>query len=813
MNFGRYPRLLKIYANRLWAGRYSQEKGILIGIFLALFTVFIGVLLGIIVEKLNTPTIPFQTDELYLVWGVHATVVSLGLVGLSFAWSSIRDLPTSDEVIDEITFRLRSLETITYLFVSNLCIGGSILLSKGNFVDAKIAWIVGVLLVTSFGLTIRRFWFVLELLLHNSLDEIVAGFADDYLTRKYGSRDRKYTTYVEHFLTAAQTSIDNDRPDQLRTNLRQVEELLDDLLWHEDVDEGRIWEDTLGNYVTLHRRSLSEQDPELEKRLISSLYGLILVAFNYNRSDIANQVLTYYSGFFEQGFRYSPDPEVEYLIDRFENIQMHTLAKFEDANDQDSLEVAKTYVDGLIQTHANLWKTAIENESRGGIGYLHYLLDDVYQFRQYRYRQNPVGREEVDPFTERHQKEADRYHEEINHLKFAAYGWALHLYTEDEISQDFLTDIFSTYLEQDFRNSQDLSEVYAQLMDEEEFLQYWEEWNMQRELEQSYGPAMTGMAVNTWLLKFYCVGLIWLTYDEELDQLPDPSDSPLVKYDVLQSHIDKITNLLESYKDDYPLGELISEDPPVDERCESFIKHFSEVKDTLNQQEIEEIRELPISEDMVRNFEEHVNDQFENCTFRSSIEYTSGISNADDDYDNFTHIEYGPRRLFVDTGIPVHLSNRHRDVLEKYHDFVLENLDLDQVEVETDEIPNVLEGISAEVIVARLGDIGEILRDDDRSENNRNDALNSYFEFDGVPVLTDTAESFAAVALFENKLNYVEPEVECPISVGVTPGEDVEELEADSVNGEVEDYVKIEYTYRAKIKSQGENGIVVRISD
>jgi len=68
-------------------------------------------------------------------------------VGLSFAWNSVRNLPTRDVIITEIAYRLRSIETITFLLTANLLIGAGVLLTTGNVVTPDIGVSVGALLI------------------------------------------------------------------------------------------------------------------------------------------------------------------------------------------------------------------------------------------------------------------------------------------------------------------------------------------------------------------------------------------------------------------------------------------------------------------------------------------------------------------------------------------------------------------------------------------------------------------------------------------------------------------------------------------
>lgn len=794
------------------AGKYNHEASVLVGILLVLLTAILGFIASLVNGAFFGLEAPFLNDELYLIWGVHATVISLSLVALSFAWHSIRQLPTTDEIINELIHRLRSLETITFLLFSNLAIGVCILYSNGEFVDPKISGVVLALLLTTFIITTRRFWFVLDILLHQSLDKNVSEFAESFLKSNLSNDERKYSYYIEHFIIGARSSIENDRPEQLRQNLNEVEDLLADLLWYESDVEDDIWNATVGNLLSLHRRSLAEQNPELEKRVISSFYGLALIAQEYDRKNLANLTVRRFPDVLQQGLDHDPNPSIEHLLRDFENIQMGLLGQFERAEDRDSLSQSMEYVDNLIKTHAKMWKIAVEHESRGALGYLNYLLEDVFQFRPWQYRDLPAPGESPDPFNEAHQDEADEYRREVTHLKFASFGWALHLFTEGEISEDFTADIFSTYVERIFPSVTEFSKVYAEILNDEEMIRYWEDWNMQRELEQSYGAATTGMAVNTWLLKFYCTGVMWVANEDQLAQLTSPEDSPFLENDIRQHRLDSIIKMLESYESEYPLEELLSEDPSVEERRRALIDYFRNVKDTLTEYEKKEIRKQPISDQEIDRFENHVNSQLEDCTLRTCINYIGEISKSSEEreFDGFTHIQYAPRRVFVESDIPTHFSSTHFDLIEKYRQFVIDHLELDEREVPIEHLLNALEEVSAKVVSVEMSEVGDIIREDDRSERVPNNQIHSYTEFAGIPVVRENTQKYAALALFDGGFEYFEPLKESPISVKVTPGEKVDDMEGLDLSGEVEDWVEVEFTYHGIIKSQRSNGVLFR---
>jgi hypothetical protein len=821
------------YTTRLRAGRYNRETGVLLGFVAALLVAALGYLIGVFVNfiSVETPQIPLQVSKLNLVWSVHATVISLSLVGLSFAWNSIRDLPTSSDIIEEITFRLHSIETITFLLASNLWIGAGILLVDGEYVSTEIAWAVGTLLVVSFVVTVRRFWTVFELLLHNTLDDTVATFADTILANKFDDADERYNAYLDHFFRASRQAIENDRPEQLSTKLSHVEDLLDDLLWHdgEVPDPEQLWRNALSNYESLHRRTIRQQNEELQRQLIKSLSGLFWISTNYKEINLVKRTLRSYSVIFHQGAAAGISSNaVEFLLGRFENAQMWILSQFEDADTPARLDTVSSLVDIWIETHALLWKTAVEQESTGALGYLHYLVNDVYQFRPYTYdRALPTqDANEGTRFNERKQSIADSYRNELLQLRFAAYGWALHLNTDNDLSDDFLAHIFTEYIESDFTSIKELSTVYFTLAEEAAVLKYWEQWNMNRELEQTHGAATTGMAANTWLLRFYCTAMIWVVQgDEEIQQLEnrDPADSPITDHGRVQHRIDDIIGILDSYSNEFPLDELVSGDASIAERSEALVAYFKEVKSVLDKQEQKEIRELPIFDDAVRRFEDSVNSQLDSCGLRTGIEQVDSITSVDTltdgEGDELTLYSTSTRRGFVDTGVPTFFSSSFSGIIDRYREFVLEHLDMEELVIESvDELPDLLAEIAAandvEVFVVGLGDSSDAVRDDERSERVAHSSINSFYSFVDIPVIRDGTNTYVAVILFKDGVEYREQNDTGPFSVSVTPGEKIEDWTENAVpEGKIPaDFVRIQYSYQADIQSSSSNGVIIRLA-
>ena len=278
---------LYILLLRVYKGLYNRWWGLFIGFSLALILAASGYLLGPLIKSflarmIDFRLVNFSKTELGTLWGVHATIIGFGLVGLSFAWNQIQSLPTDPGIIAEIAHRLRSIEVISFLLVSNLTIGAAVLRLGNEVVPPQIGFAAGILFIASLVFILERFWHVLDLLLHNNLDDNVEKYARDHLSGNFHSPAGEFDSYLGHFFEASRREIDADRPDQLREKLRRVEVLLEVLLEKDESDatDTQLWDFVFSNYDSLYRKSIKQQNEELEEQVVASLSGVYWISMN-----------------------------------------------------------------------------------------------------------------------------------------------------------------------------------------------------------------------------------------------------------------------------------------------------------------------------------------------------------------------------------------------------------------------------------------------------------------------------------------------------------------------------------------------------
>ena len=548
---------------------------------------------------------------------------------------------------------------------------------------------------------------------------------------------------------------------------------------------------------------------------------------SFDRSNPAERTLNMFCRLYKRGLSHDPPAESPQLIlERFNNAQSHALAEFSNAEDEEALSRSKSLIDALLHTHSEMWKAAVEYDEIAQLNSLRTLLDDIYQFRSAQYallRQDRDSVEELD-FEQKKQHHANNYRKRIEELKFATYGWGVHLYTEDDLLDSSAKQILEGPVAEDFGSIEVVSDVFFRVRESDEIIDIWENWNMNRQLDGNFGVAFSGMAHDTWMLKFYCSILVWMAKEGQISSINSlsPEDSPILEYSGRAIHIDPIIDELESYKQEYPLTDFLDEEEEIEHICDNFIEYFVDVKTTFESREREWTREQPIDDTTIEKFTENVNSKIDNDPFRTAIRKTTGISEDpevnEQRLDRFSVEGRFPRRIFVDSGIHTVFNNNFSPVLRQYREFVVDKLLFESRNVTSyNSIPKILDEIissqDVEFIATGEREVSKVLRNSQKSNRTSNQNLNSYLEYSKVPVLNTLDSEFLAIVWFSGDYEYIEKSITQPISVAATPGEDVPEWEESEMPDDVspQDWVKIELAYQAAIESSSQNGVILNM--
>jgi len=167
--------------SEIFRQEYDRRVSILAGVVIALAVGILGYIFGR--RSGGWHLIVLQSAEIRSLWVVHATIVTLGLIGLTFAWESIQNLETTPDILAEITTQLYSLEIITFLLVSNALISLGVLATSGDLVDPAFGYMAILVLLSSLAILGWSYWRVFNLILFNTLDSKVNELATQELAR------------------------------------------------------------------------------------------------------------------------------------------------------------------------------------------------------------------------------------------------------------------------------------------------------------------------------------------------------------------------------------------------------------------------------------------------------------------------------------------------------------------------------------------------------------------------------------------------------------------------------------------------------
>ncbi|WP_144049500.1 hypothetical protein [Halorubrum salipaludis] len=550
-----------------------------------------------------------------------------------------------------------------------------------------------------------------------------------------------------------------------------------------------------------------------------------------DRSNPVERTLYMFSRLYKRGLSHDPPAESpQILLERFNNAQSQVLAEFNSAENEETLSRSESLVDTLLHTHSEMWKATVEHNKIALLNSLRTLLNDVYQFERGEYAVLPQDSDTIEEqpseldFHQKKQYYANNYRKRIEELKFATYGWGIHLYTEGDLLDSSVRQILEGPVTEDFGSIEEISDVFFRVRESDEIIDIWENWNMNRQLDRNFGVAFSGMAPNTWMLKFYCSILIWMVnenYNTSINSL-SPEESPVLRYSERSIHIDPIIERFESYKEEYPLAEFLDSEDDIQHICDDFIEHFEEVKTIFESREREWTRTQPIDNTTTERFAEKVNSKLNDDSFRRAIRETTGITENpsvdEDQLDRFSVEGRFPRRVFVDSGIQTIFSNNFSRILQQYREFVIDNLTFELNQVSSyNAIPEMFDDIissrDVEFIATGEREVSRVLRNNQNSNRVSNQDLNSYLEYSNVPILNILDSNFLAIIWFSEDYEYIEKSVHQPISVTSTPGENVPEWNESEMPDNVSprDWVKVTFSYEAAIESTSQNGIILQM--
>lgn len=180
-HFGIIP-LLSVFKSRR---RRTME--LLKGSLLITGASFVGIIFGLF-HSTYQEQIPFDMSVpgsvLGTTWQVHAVIIGFSFVALTFVWEEIHANSLKDELTRLFIEDIGSIWTVTFVFGSNLVIGGIVFTQPSSDPAGYLAiYTTGVLFTASITTVAKRFLDALDLLFYTDLDEKVKKFAKQDLEK------------------------------------------------------------------------------------------------------------------------------------------------------------------------------------------------------------------------------------------------------------------------------------------------------------------------------------------------------------------------------------------------------------------------------------------------------------------------------------------------------------------------------------------------------------------------------------------------------------------------------------------------------
>jgi hypothetical protein len=647
-----------------------------------------------------------------------------------------------------------------------------------------------------------------------------------------------YEDYLEHFFTDAEAAIREGKGQELSDNLSHIAELIGELI-NREVDSPTRFR---SNYAFCRRRYIQLYDDVLEngagEDLRSSIFNSISVNVRYSRQsndlEAFDQLLNalvscYVRSYPDPGF----DEALEDFFERLDVNQRGIVQNFEKVDSADRLAKSSNIIDTFLGYYREVWRYAVEYECRESAIWLHENLEEVRGFEQARYL--PLGRPEnqySEEFLEEKQEVADAVRKRIQIQKFAAYSWAYNLYVKDVLSEDFLKDLFQDHAEEEFSTVKSLTETYFDIRAVLEGLPYWDDWEMERQLEESRGgPVMTSMGSNSWIPSFYLAFSLYLFDEGEqevfLDSAPEELPFPTTEDDRLD--LDSLLDSIEEFEDDYPLEFLLDGQTDIGERIEALSEVLDRAFSHAEKQAIMRVRNHSIDPDYVDSWEQEMNDQFDSsCQLRRALKEVGVLKQKrfPPDLDGVkVSVGYPQKRSFVpEDQVNKPVTTNFRRVLEGYREYVLRRLTLEERTVESieeliDEMEGEVKKRNPSIVLLQTGEHRRQFLEDEKFERG-SDMDDAHFSFMDRPVLTEATDHYTALLLLESESHGVEYiEDGRVLTVTATQGEETDvfdmpnqPLESVPYTNAPHDFVQLEVRLRGFIDSRGLDGVVFRMS-
>ncbi|MEY7847933.1 hypothetical protein AB7C87_01855 [Natrarchaeobius sp. A-rgal3] len=647
-----------------------------------------------------------------------------------------------------------------------------------------------------------------------------------------------YEDYLEHFFKNTETSIREGKGQELSDNLTHISELIQELIDKEPVSEAQFrsnYNFCKRRYTRLYNHALDNgADEDLRKTIINSISAIAHFAWQSNDLEAFEELLNaltncYVSSYPQPGF----DDAMVVFFERYNTLQFGAIQNFKNVDNANELAKSRGIVDLLLRNYREIWRRSVEYECEESIKRIHSNLEDIREFEQAQYSPIAVPEDEYDQdFIEAKQDLANTFRKRIQIQKFAGYCWAYNLYVKEVYSDEsFIKGILDQHAEKSFSSIESLSETYFDIQSILGEVPYWDNWETNRQLQNSLGTIVTSMGSNSWIPSFYLCFSLYLFDEDTQEKLSNttPEELPIPVDRELRAELNNLKEQVEGFKNDYPLDFLINEEANIDKRIEKLSEVLNRAHSHAETQAIIRVREHGIDPRYIQSWQQKINDQFDNsCMLRQALKEINLLQTKrfppDIDGVKIAAI-YPHKRSFVpEEGVSKPVTSNFQIIWNKYNEYVLSRLTLEEYSVESlnelmDRLEEQVKKQSTSVILLGTGEYRRRLSDDDRLTHG-GDLPGSYYSFLDTPILSEPTDTYAALLLFENEsrgVEYVDEDGQA-LDISATPGEEIDmsdfptkPLESVPYMQAPHDRVELDIRLRGFIQSNSLDGVLYRM--
>lgn len=200
---------------------------------------------------------------------------------------------------------------------------------------------------------------------------------------------------------------------------------------------------------------------------------------------------------------------------------------------------------------------------------------------------------------------------EKEQLLFGAGAWLLHSVKEDQIEDDFAKSVFDDVVKPHFNSLDSLSDAFSSIRETGKIS--FEKWSWQDSPDDFGGARMQSMAINTWLIEFYCQMSIlalsgsWLVEDHE----DLPATNPISPQTVQHIPIQSVESTLDEISASVPWAGFYDEVSDIERRKDTIVSLHKVSQEDYEDERAQSIIDANLNDDAVDGYLTRFREGFE----------------------------------------------------------------------------------------------------------------------------------------------------------------------------------------------------------